>query len=202
MPKYVDLYLMRHGPTDWSTEKRLQGRADRPLSKQGKETVERWSTLAPKATRILSSPLIRAHETATILYPSRVVETDLRLIEMDFGTWEGHSIKELRAQFGEVFEAEEARGLDMQPPEGESPRQVQARLRPVLAELALRGEATSVIAHKGVLRALYAWASGWDMTTDPPEKLQEGCFHHLRVSAMAELSVIALNQPLHPTGVS
>lgn len=200
MPKRADLYIMRHGPTDWSAEKRLQGRADRPLTETGRAEVRSWANRAPQGAQILTSPLQRALETATILYPTKRINQDIRLIEMDFGAWEGHRLKDLRTRFGEAFQTEEARGLDMHPPAGESPRQVQARLRPLIAEIALRGDATALIAHKGVIRALYALATGWRMTSDPPDKLRDGCYHHLSATPKGDVSVIALNQALGPKG--
>src|SRR3546814_19841125 len=71
--------------------------------------------------------------------------------------------------------ANEARGLDFRPPGGESPRDVQDRLRPLLAELADAGEDVVAVSHKGVLRALYALASGWDMRGKPAPQMADAC---------------------------
>src|SRR3546814_15044213 len=67
----------------------------------------------------------------------------------------------------DLMAANEARGLDFRPPGGESPRDVQDRLRPLLAELAAAGADVVAVSHKGVLRALYALASGWDLRGTP-----------------------------------
>src|SRR3546814_19659201 len=69
--------------------------------------------------------------------------------------------------------AAEALGLDLRPPGGESPRQVQDRLKPWLAERSSCGRDTIAVTHKGVIRALYALACGWDMTGPPPDKLRD-----------------------------
>ena len=61
----------------------------------------------------------------------------------------------------------EARGLDFRPPGGESPRDVQARLRPFLESLR---DPTIAVTHKGVLRALYALATGWTMERKAPRQ--------------------------------
>src|SRR3546814_16815565 len=75
----------------------------------------------------------------------------------------------------DLMAANEARGLDFRPPGGESPRDVQDRLRPLLAELADAGEDVVAVSHKGVLRALYALASGWDLRGKPATKLAAAC---------------------------
>ena len=89
----------------------------------------------------------------------------------------------------------EARGLDFRPPGGESPRDVQARLRPLLARLDGR---TIFVTHKGVLRALYALATGWTMTGKPPQKLLDGRAHAFAVAPDGTPSVAELNIPLEP----
>jgi probable phosphoglycerate mutase len=95
----------------------------------------------------------------------------------------------------------EARGLDFRPPGGESPRDVQARLEPWLAALAAGDQAINVaVAHKGVIRALYALAVGWDMTGKPPEKLRDGCGHLFEIDEAGRPAVVRLNVPLAPEG--
>jgi probable phosphoglycerate mutase len=120
-------------------------------------------------------------------------EPEPRLIEMDWGEWEGRSLADLRAELGDALAANERRGLDFRPPGGESPRDVQERLRPLLREM--RGP-TIAITHKGVVRALYALASGWTMQDDPPEKLRAGCAHLFQVGARETVAVARLNIPL------
>ena len=87
----------------------------------------------------------------------------------------------------------EARGLDFQAPNGESPRAVQKRLRPFLEERADDGADTIAVCHKGVIRALYALAIGWDMTEKPPSKLEDGCVHLFRLDSTGRPAVVELN---------
>ena len=56
-----------------------------------------------------------------------------RLVEMAWGEWEGRRLADLRAELGDAMIENEARGLDFRPPGGESPRDVQERLKPLLA---------------------------------------------------------------------
>ena len=84
----------------------------------------------------------------------------------------------------------------MQPPSGESPRTVQRRLAPLLAEIAAAGMPTGGITHKGVIRALLALATGWTMVGPEPGKLDWTALHVFRLGPDGAPSVIRLNHPL------
>ncbi len=123
------------------------------------------------------------------------------LVEMSWGAWEGRRLSELREELGDAMAANEARGLDFRPPGGESPREVQARLEPWLREIAGDDDTVNIaVAHKGVIRALYALAAGWDMTGKPPEKLRDGCGHLFEIDENGRVEVTRLNVPLAPEG--
>ena len=169
------LILIRHGPTEWNALHRLQGHTDMPLSPEGRARVENW--ILPeefRACRWLASPLARAVETATILL-GREPPTDERLKEMSWGRWEGYTVQDLRAELGDAMRENEMQALDFQPPGGESPRQVQTRLWPLLKEIAEAGEPVGAVTHRGVMRAVYAEAVGWTMLGKPPHRLEDGC---------------------------
>ena len=164
------LALLRHAPTEWNAARRLQGRADISLSAAGRTSLTARRLPAPLSEfRCLASPLRRTQETAALL--GLTPEIDPRLIEMDWGRYEGRRIDELRREQGTTFVENEARGLDFTPEGGESPRHVQVRVAPLLAEIARRREPTLAVTHRGVIRAVYAWAVGWDMTGDSPDRL-------------------------------
>lgn len=91
----MKIYLFRHGETDWNKQRRLQGQSDVPLNGFGRElAVKTARALEQEGTtfdRAFSSPLARALETAQILIGEREIplETDRRLMEMNFGVYEG-----------------------------------------------------------------------------------------------------------------
>lgn len=187
----TSLLVLRHASTDWNEAGLIQGHADRPLSAAGRAAILTWRQPSGwESAQCLSSPLVRALETARLLGLSPAAEP--RLIEMSWGVWEGQSLAALRATHGGEMAENERRGLDFRPPGGESPRDVQARLRPLLAEIAVP---TIAVTHKGVLRALYALASGWDMTGRPAQKLVNGCAQHFRIDAGGEPRIVELNIP-------
>lgn len=190
------LALIRHGPTDWNREKRLQGRVDNGLSEAGRAAVTHWR-LPPDLDGFewVASPLSRAVETARIL-SGKTVPTDPRLTEMSFGDWEGHILADLRTSLGPAMAENEARGLDFLPPGGESPRMVIERLTGYWKDVALGGRPTVAVCHKAVIRASYAAATGWDMTMKPPDRLENGCAQVFAVTGSGGIRVEALNIPL------
>lgn len=164
------LALIRHAPTAWNRDRRLQGRADIPITAAAQKALAGCTVPLPyRDWSVLSSPLSRCLQTAAALGLHAHVEP--RLVEMDWGDYQGHTIEALRRNGGAAFRNEESRGLDFRPPGGESPRDVQARIAPLLAELAARGRPTLAVTHRGVIRALYAHATGWDMTGRPAHRL-------------------------------
>ncbi|HVO03861.1 MAG TPA: histidine phosphatase family protein [Candidatus Cybelea sp.] len=193
----LPLVAVRHAPTDWNRTRRLQGRTDVALDAAGIAVARRWR-LDPAwaGYRVIASPMRRAAETARILCPDRTIEPDVRLVEMSFGDWEGKALSELRALGGGDAAERERMGLDFQAPGGESPREVQARLRPLLAEIAAAGMPTIIVTHKAVLRALLSLATGWDMLGKPPVKLQSDCAHMFALDSGGAISVVRMNIPL------
>jgi broad specificity phosphatase PhoE len=190
------LVLIRHGPTEWNAARRLQGRSDIPLSAAGRASVHAWTVPDEFQTfHWVSSPLRRTVETATLLLGT-APPTDPRLVEMSFGEWEGRTLADLRAELGAEVAEREARGLDFQAPDGESPRQVQDRVRPFLDEVAGGGRPAVAVTHKGVLRAVYAAAANWDMLGKPPEKLKDACAHVFELAGDGAPAVHQLNIPL------
>ena len=92
----LTLAVLRHGPTLWNRDGRIQGHSDIPLSAEGRAIVATWRLPAEiQGFDIITSPLRRARETAEILgFPH--APPDPRLIETDWGAWEGVRLTELR----------------------------------------------------------------------------------------------------------
>jgi broad specificity phosphatase PhoE len=179
-------------PTAWNEAGRLQGRRD-PLLEP--ETMPNWRLPAELAGfRFLSSPLARARMTAQRLGVAPEIEP--RLGEMSWGEWEGRTLAELRVSLAGSIDELEAQGLDFRPPGGESPRDVQARVRPLLAEIAATGAPTIAVTNKGVIRAVLALATGWDMLGKPPHRLSWSAAHLFRVDPAGRPSVERLNLSL------
>lgn len=179
----MKLALIRHGITEWNLEKRIQGRTDTALSEQGRRRLEKLQL----PTVYLDfdwycSPLKRAQESARAL-GLRQFHLEPALIEMDWGDWEGEILKPLRRRIGQEMRDNESRGLDFRPPGGESPRQVQQRLRSWLHRLALGGRDSGAVTHKGIIRCIYALASDWDMRGESPLEFDWDALHEFELDA-------------------
>lgn len=87
------LYIIRHGETANNRKKLLQGRSNMPLNESGlAQAVNAGELFASRGIsfdKVYSSPLIRAVQTAEAIAPGADVITDERLIEMDYGPYEG-----------------------------------------------------------------------------------------------------------------
>ena len=195
----MDLLFIRHGPTEWNEAGRIQGRRDIPLSSGARAALSARSVPGGfgAGRRWVSSPLVRARQTAEAL-GAKHVETEPRLTEMDWGEWEGRSLPALREALGEAMQANEARGLDFETPAGDSPRRVQARLRPWLVEIAKERRPVVAVSHKGVGRALLALAIGWDMKEKAPVRLRWEHAHRFEVSRSGEPRLVEPNIELVP----
>jgi probable phosphoglycerate mutase len=182
------LALVRHADTAWSVQGRIQGRADPPLLKNAQIHLPEPC----RSMRIVTSPLTRCVQTAALL-GAPDAPREPRLIEMDWGDWEGESLHALRARLGEEMRENEARGLDFRPPNGETPRAVGERVKPWLEQVALEGLPTLAVTHRGVIRAILAVASGWDMRDAPPEKLDWHAVHLFLLDERGRPRVARLN---------
>lgn len=191
--------FLRHGPTAWNAEKRLQGHRDIPLSEEGRALVARYRLPPPfRAAPAFVSPLGRAHETAALARCGPQSAEPL-LVEMDWGTWEGETLSDLRLRFGTEMESNEARGLDFRPDGGETPREVQVRVRAFLDRLRRMRpppENCLAVTHKGVIRAAIALAFDWNMLGRPPVRLDWSALHVVRLRPDGTLEPDAMNVSL------
>ncbi len=186
----VRLLVIRHGKTDWNLQKKIQGRTDIELCDLGR--AELAGKRVPAEFREFAwtaSPLKRTRETAELL-GAETLKTEPAIIEMHWGEWEGRTLTELQATYGAEFKYNEARGINMTPPGGESPADVVARLRPWLRSLE---KDTIAVTHKGVIRALKSIAYNWDMTDKAPVKFDWATGHLFDVTAEGGLRPLRIN---------
>ncbi len=159
----MDIYLIRHAQTAKNKAKVLQGRSNAPLNEEGKEqsgrAAEFFRSEGIRFDRIYSSPLIRCVQTAQIIAGDESLErihTDERLLEMDYGPYEGMSLDnpppEIIHFFSDFVHNKEPEGM-------ESLESVKKRLEGFL--LSIEHEpcehvmiATHAIAMKGALEVL------------------------------------------------
>ena len=104
----MNIYLLRHGETDWNHEKRIQGRTDIGMNDRGRMQIRHaadvLASLPAEIEVILSSPLSRARESARIVadrlgYRREDIVVEPLLIERSFGEGEGLTEQERRAKY-------------------------------------------------------------------------------------------------------
>jgi probable phosphoglycerate mutase len=188
--------LIRHGPTEWNAQKRVQGRIDMPLSAEGRAKMARL--LPPESfetARPFCSPLLRARQTAALLGLESPA-LDARLAEQNWGEWEGLTRAEMLARDGADAFERAGRGLSFRPPGGESTGELQARVVSFLADAAKLPQDAIAVTHMGVLRSAYALATGWDMSTPMPEELDLAAALVLSLDSNGTPAIADLNAPL------
>jgi len=96
----TELWLIRHGETEWSAAGKHTSRTDVPLTELGRErAAELGKYLAGTTFRaVLRSPMLRARETCEIAGFGDVAVVDEGLREWDYGVYEGKTSKEIQAE--------------------------------------------------------------------------------------------------------
>lgn len=149
----MKIYIARHGETAWNREFRVCGRTDLELTERGIEQAHLLAQEVEKynITHIISSPLKRALQTSEVVSEKTgiPVTVDDRLIEQDYGSFEGVSGKD------EGF-LENKKKFAYRYPGGESMMMVAARVYPLIDEIKIRYQDKNVllICHGGVCRVI------------------------------------------------
>ncbi|MBN9569940.1 MAG: histidine phosphatase family protein [Alphaproteobacteria bacterium] len=192
----MQLALIRHGPTEWNAQGRIQGRIDTPLSAEGRAKMAALAIpQSIRGPRAFTSPQLRARETAALLGLNNAI-ADARLAEHHWGKWEGMTRAEILARDGEDAFIRAGLGADFHPPGGESTRALIARVQSFLTDIAKQDGNAVAVSHRGVLRTAYALATGWDMKTPMPAALDLETALVLDIAPDGEAKIVALNVPL------
>lgn len=151
------LTLIRHGITDWNAAGRIQGQSDVPLSDLGREQARQLASYVSAVQGVdvvVASPLQRAVETARIAFPQIPLLTDPRLQELDFGAFEGTTTTANEAD--PRWQAWMKDPFELPAPDGESYRQLRARVEVWLAEAVTAFDQQHVVAvsHSGTIQML------------------------------------------------
>ena len=165
------ILFVRHGETAPNRKGLLLGRSDPPLTDRGREQADelaqRLAALEPRA--VLSSPLGRAQATAAPIAAAagHAVEVDDRLVEIDYGEWDGQPLADLTAEVVSRWRAD----ADFAPPGGESLRMVGGRVAGFCEER-LGRDVVVAVSHVSPIKAAVTWALGvgdelaWRMRLD------------------------------------
>lgn len=175
MRDHPTIYFVRHGETDWNRDRRYQGQRDIPLNETGRAQARRngrvLAEFLPEVAdaRYIASPLQRTRETMEIMraelgLPPEVYDTDLSLIELSYGKWEGTLQDNVAEHDPEGWTARMKDPFRWRPEAGESYADLFARVQSWAA--AIEQECV-VVSHGGVSRCLRAHILGLDPASIP-----------------------------------
>ncbi|MEE0776177.1 MAG: alpha-ribazole phosphatase, partial [Bacillota bacterium] len=178
-----NLYLIRHGETEYNKKKVYYGATDCDLTELGREQAR---SIAKSFQNIhldlaVVSPLIRAQKTADIILAGKSLqrETELRVREMNFGIWEGKYYKDLQGD--PAYDAWMADWENVRPPQGESHNDLVARVSEFYNEFKQRPEKdVALICHNAVLMVLLTRILETDPSFSWHFAFDQGCYTHIR----------------------
>ena len=132
----LQVYLVRHGETQWNAERRIQGQSDSPLTAKGEQQAMQVATRAKELgiTHIISSDLGRTRRTAEIIAQACGCDIifDSRLRELNMGVLEKRHIDSLTEE-EENWRRQLVNGtVDGRIPEGESMQELSDRVNAAL----------------------------------------------------------------------
>lgn len=153
----MELFLVRHGETVWNQEGRYYGHSDVPLSENGIMQAKKMGEYFHNVSfdKVIVSPLKRAVDTAKAL-TDQTLCYDERLLEQNFGKFEGKTYMELKKEFPKELSLWNNNHEEYCLPEGESFHMVRDRVEAFLSDLWKEEGKVLLVAHKGTLGHLLA----------------------------------------------
>jgi broad specificity phosphatase PhoE len=150
------LHLVRHGRTDANAQGLLLGRADPPLSEEGRRQAVALAGILPSGARVISSPLRRTRETAEAF--GLDVEVDERWIELDYGPYDDRPPTSMPDDLWVRWRTDPA----FTPPGVEPLAALGARVSAACEELSsvAASAVVVVVTHVSPVKAALAWALG------------------------------------------
>ena len=147
-----EVYLIRHGETEWSLNGRHTGITDIPLTENGRNLAKRLAPVlaTERFALVLTSPLERARKTCELAGLGAHAEIDRDLMEWNYGEYEGLTPKQIDAQApGWMIFTDGCPG-------GESPAQVSARADRLVARVRSVEGDVALFAHGHIFRVFAA----------------------------------------------
>jgi probable phosphoglycerate mutase len=146
------VYLVRHGETEWSRSRRHTGHTDIPLTEHGERQARALNSQLREVpfVVVLTSPLIRARQTAELAGFASQAQTEPGLMEWDYGEYEGRRTDEIRAErpgwqpFTDGY------------PGGEMLEDISLRADRVIARVRAANSNALLFAHRDIIRVLIA----------------------------------------------
>lgn len=149
---HQQIYLVRHGETEWSLSGQHTGITDIPLTENGRNVAKLFEPLFAKLNfaLVLTSPLERARTTCDLAGLGKKAEIDRDLMEWNYGEYEGLTTKQIHAKSPDWILFRDGC------PRGENPEQVRERVDRLIARIRAVEGNVALFAHGHILRVLAA----------------------------------------------
>jgi len=184
-----ELWILRHGQTEWNVSGRLQGLLDSPLTQTGQAQAAAQGRIlaraAPADAIAISSPSPRAMLTARLAMPGHQISSDARLTEIDLGQWQGCALTEIEQAHPEIAAETDPNLWKFNAPGGESLPAMEARVRSLLADLTAP---TILVTHGVTSRLMRCVILGLPATELSDLPGGQGVVHHLQGGVARVLS--------------
>jgi len=175
------IYFVRHGETSWNAIMKIQGHSDVFLSDRGREQAEMLAQRLSneKIHCFYSSDLARACETARIVAQPHEMDviTTPALRELNFGVWEGLTVKEIEETYPGQIKSWWTNPLNTHIPQGETLSEMTERcvneVKNIIKEH--NNETVLVVAHGGVIRSIICSVLGINLNEQWRLHLDNAC---------------------------
>jgi broad specificity phosphatase PhoE len=190
----AEIWLVRHGQTDWNLEGRLQGQLDVPLNDTGLEQARLLaeSMRGKVFDALFSSDLLRARQTAEIISSviGLPITFDRRLREISQGEVEGMLFSDVILKFENALADRSRNPVDSRLPGGESVAELASRFKDCMDDIVCLKvkKPVLVVAHGLAIATILCQARDYPMET---------VYSHIQENATAEIIEWSLNNKSH-----
>jgi probable phosphoglycerate mutase len=199
----TQVYLIRHGETEWNASGKYQGCTDIALSKEGILQAEYLKERIDKSFHcIYTSPLKRAVDTARIISKNTgitpIISNELR--EINFGEWEGLTIREIKNKYSKEFNNWKTDETSADLVGGDlSLKNASIRARNEILRIVKenKGKKIIIVAHGGIIKAGLLGIFQWKMTMYHKLALGNTSVSRLCFDNNLNASLITLNDTSH-----
>ena len=172
--------FLRHGQTDYNLQGLLQGRVDNPLNNTGINQAQKSAKAIGKVTKIISSPLKRAIQTANAF--NTPIEIDENWIELDYGDWDGMPLKSISEETWNEWR----NNPTFMPPNGESLLTLGERVQKSLNNIKSdSGQHILIVTHVSPIKAAVAWTLGVTDAIGWRTRLDTASFTQIEINTVA-----------------
>ena len=169
--KETEIILIRHGETEWNSQRRMQGHSNSDLSAVGRGQIQALGELMQDVNfdHIYCSDSLRARQTAEAItqYSGHTLQFDQRIREKNLGVFEGLTSAEARERHPEVYRLFKSAGSNYVIDEGESTQQLQDRALEIVDEIRIKHpeERVLLVTHGGFIRVVMKHSLGLSLET-------------------------------------